>query len=94
MPAGKVAIVDRGYYMSKEDEVGFFSYTDNMDSKELGSFKSRARLRHESFNGRLKHFGSLNQMFCHGFDNHKFVFHTIVVIVQYQMDNGTPIFVV
>ena len=91
MPAGKVAIVDRGYRTSEADEVGVFSYPDNMDSKELGNFKSRARLRHEGFNGRLKHFGSLCQTFCHGFDNHKFVFEAVVVIIQYQMDNGTQL---
>jgi hypothetical protein len=64
-----------------------------MGSKELEKFKSRAWLRHETFNGRLKCFGSLSpQRFRHGIDKHKFVFEAIVVTVQYQMDNVSPIF--
>jgi hypothetical protein len=44
-------------------------------------------------NGRLKCFGSLSaQAFRHGFDKHKFVFEAVVVTVQYQMDDGSPIF--
>jgi hypothetical protein len=68
------------------------AYPDNMDSKELNNFKSRARLRHETFNGRLKFFNSLTHTFKHGFDNHRFVIEAVVVTVQYQMDNGSPIF--
>ncbi len=59
----KLALVDRGYCTSREDEQGMFSYPDNMDSKELNNFKSRARLRQETFNGRLKFFGSLKDTF-------------------------------
>jgi hypothetical protein len=64
-----------------------------MGSKELEKFKRRARLRHETFNGRLKCFGSLSaQTFRHGIDMHKFVFEANIVTVQYQVDNGSPIF--
>ena len=90
----KRAIVDRGYRTSREDEEGMLSYPDNMDSKELGNFKSRGRLHQETFNWRLKLFCSLSDTFRHGFDKHKFVFEAIVVIVQYQMDNGSEIYAV
>jgi len=94
MPAGKRAIVDRGYRTTERDEMGMFTYPDNMDSRKLGNFKSRARLRHETFNGRLKKFNILSQTYRHPHEKHKFAFEAIVVIVQYQMDNGAPIFAV
>jgi hypothetical protein len=89
----KLVVADRGYRSKYEAERQLFSTPNNMGSKELETFKSRARLRHETFNGRLKFFGSLSaQTFRHGFDCHKFVFEAVVVTVQYQMDNGSPIF--
>jgi hypothetical protein len=89
----KLAIVDRGYSSKRADEKNLFSVPNSMGSKELEKFKSRAWLRHETFNGRLKCFGSLSaQTFRHGIDMHKFVFEAIIVTVQYQMDNGSPIF--
>jgi hypothetical protein len=87
-------IVDRGYRTGIEDEQGMFSFPDNMDSKELNNFKSRARLCQETFNGRLKFHRSLWDTFQHGFGKHNFVFEAIVVIVQYQMDNGSEIYAV
>jgi hypothetical protein len=90
---GKKAIVDSGYRSSATvDEKNIFSFPDKMDSKELHAFKTRARLRHETFNGRLKMFNILQNRFRHGFDMHHFAFVAVVVIVQYQMDNGSPIF--
>jgi hypothetical protein len=90
---GKKAIVDRGYQSkAKANEREFFSYPDKMDSKKLHAFKTRARLRHETFNGRIKMFGILQNRFRHAFDMHIFAFEAVVVTVQYQMDNGSPIF--
>jgi hypothetical protein len=66
---------------------------NHRDSKALYSFKSRAQLRQETFNGRLNLFDVLNQTFRHGFDKHsKLAIEAVCVIVQYQMDNGRPIF--
>jgi hypothetical protein len=90
----KLCIADRGYRSKFADEQELFSTPNSMDSKELENFKSRARLRQETFNGRLKNFCSLSAPFRHGFNKHKFVFEAVVVIVQYQMDNGSPIFAV
>jgi hypothetical protein len=90
----KLTIADRGYRSKKADEKNLLPVPNLMGSKEeLERFKSRARLCQETFNGRLKLFGSLSaQMFRHGFDKHKFVFEAVVVTVQYQMDSGSPIF--
>ena len=56
------------------------------------SFKRRARARHETFNGRLKNFKILAERFRHGVPKHKAVFEAICVIVQYDMENGHPMF--
>jgi hypothetical protein len=90
---GKKLPVDRGYKSSKLDE-GMLSPPCALDSKELNNFKSRARLRQETFNGRLKFFDALGQTFRHGIDKHKLVLEAVCVIVQYQMDNGRPLFAV
>ena len=68
------------------------SLPNTFDAKTLNNFKSRARLRHETFNGRLKSFAILSETFRHGFDKHKFVFEAIAVTVQYQIENGSPLF--
>mmetsp|Transcript_32424 Transcript_32424/g.78749 ORF Transcript_32424/g.78749 Transcript_32424/m.78749 type:complete len:218 (+) Transcript_32424:1634-2287(+) len=69
IPKGKLAIVDRGYKIkAKEKEyrekVAMPRTTDN---KELTEFKSRARSRHEIFNGRVKRFAiTSGEEFRHG----------------------------
>lgn len=90
-PVGKRAICDRAYKSSRPDEQ-FLSTPDTMDPPELFNFKSRARLRHETFNGRLKKYEILQQTFRHGVGKHKDVFEAVCVIVQYQLDNGSLLF--
>ena len=90
--AGKMGIADGGYEMSKEDDVGYLCVPNSMDSKELRKFKSRARCRHESLNGRLTFFSILQNTFRHGMEKHKVAFEAVCVILQYQMNNGAPIF--
>ncbi len=87
----KKAIADRGYQTSREDEK-MLSQPNHRDSKELNKFKSRARLRHETFNGRLKKFEALQNTFRHGAEKHKLVMEAVCVTVQYQMDNGSSVF--
>jgi hypothetical protein len=90
---GKRVIADRGYITSKADEK-MLSPPDDMDSKALYNFKSRARLRHETFNGRLKNFQCLKETFRHDLEKHKMTFEAVCVIVQYQMDHGSEIYAV
>jgi hypothetical protein len=101
IPAGKLAIVDRGYTFKDKDVSAKVSLPRPTDSKRLNNFKSRARSRHETFNGRMKDFASLSgQYFRHGgggADGRKFygeVIVAIIVILQYQMDNGRELFAV
>ena len=91
---GKVCIADRGFRSKKVNERRLFAYPDYMDSKELGNFKTRARLRQETFNRRLKHFEALLTTFKNGFVKHGIATRAVAVLVQYQMDNGSPLFCV
>jgi hypothetical protein len=89
---GKMCVADRGYKSNKPEIKAKLSLPNEHDPTKINNFKSWARLRHETLNGRLKFFNILSDTFWHGFDNHKFMFEAVVVIVQYQMDNGSPIF--
>lgn len=81
---GKRVIADGAYSGFRE-----VSIPNHADDKKLKNFKSRARLRHETFNARIKSFGCLQNTFRHGMKKHKIAFEAVCVIVQYQMDNGT-----
>jgi hypothetical protein len=87
----KRIIGDRGYISSQPDE-RILSTPNKFDSKELAKFKSRARLRQETFNGRLKNFRALKETYRHAQEKHRYVMEAVCVTVQYQMDNGSPIF--
>ena len=86
----KLGIVDGGYQTSEKDEQ-ILSQSKTMDGPEFKRFKSCARLRQETFNGRLKFFAILNNTFQHNPFQH-FLAEAVLVTVQYQMDNGAPIF--
>jgi hypothetical protein len=82
IPAGKRAIGDKGY----RGEPNTISTPSSRDPEELRRFKSRARARHESFNGRIKNFKCLAERFRHGKHKHQICFEAVCVIVQYQLD--------
>jgi len=86
------AIADRGYNCSNPDDARKLATPNNTDSKELKNFKSRARARHETVNGRIKNFACAAETFRHGMAKHKIAFEAVCVMVQYQMDNGSHIF--
>lgn len=87
-----MGIANGGYEMGEEKDMGFLCLPNTMDSRELKRFKSRARCRHESLNGRLNNFKILQDKFRHGMKCHGIAFEAVAVIIQYQMDNGAPIF--
>lgn len=91
----KVTIADGIYKPGKgqPNEKELFSIPRTTDDDDLKAFKSRVRSRHESFNGRIKFFLFLQNTF-RGTDiaKHGDTFRAICVAVQYQMDNGSPIF--
>ena len=88
IPEGKRAIGDSGY----QGEPTKLSVTRTGDSREVKKFKSRVKSRHETFNARLKAFSILNQAFRHGFEEHKRVFETVCLCVQYDIETGNGLF--
>ena len=88
-----VVVVDRVYGAKKKSlDHAKLSLPNLCDTKEVANFKARLRCRHESFNGRLKFFRSLSDTFRHRNSNHVFVFEAVCVMVQYQMEHGSPLF--
>ena len=88
IPSGKRVIGDNGY----KGESNVISTPNSHDPEALRRFKSRARARHESFNGRIKNFKCLDERFRHGIAKHHICFEAVCVIVQYQLENGSPLF--
>lgn len=94
---GKKLIADSIYKPKESDnpeEMEMFAIPRTTDDSALKRFKSRVRCRHEGFNARIKQFAFLRDGY-RGVDleKHGWAFKAICVIVQYQMDNGSPIFI-
>ena len=87
---GKIVNVDRGYIEKKWSK--YLSWPNPQNLKEVNNFKSRIRLRHETFNGRMAFFGCMSQTWSHTIEKHGLAFRAVAVTVQYQMNNGSPLF--
>lgn len=91
MPPGKKLIAD-GVYLSNPEISG----RNPTDSKALAKFKERAKGRQETVFARLKNFHILSTRFrCKTddrFQKHKMVFESCCALVQYDIENGHPLF--
>jgi DDE superfamily endonuclease len=100
MPDGKYATADRGYRGEP-----MLRIPNSRDAPLVKDFKKRSQARHETFNARLKSFKILSTRFrhrhshrgqqlntCH--DNHKSAFESVCVLLQYDMENGHPLFAI
>jgi hypothetical protein len=93
IPVGKKVVCDRVYgAKAQPDDHEKLALPNLCDSKELHNYKARLRCRHETFNGRIKFFRVLSDTFRHSTEHHKAVFQAVCVMVQYQMDHGSPLF--
>jgi len=90
LASGKRAIADRGY--SGHEDV--LAIRNQFDTDEVRAFKRRARARHEAFNSHLKTFCALKHPYRHGWKTHEAVFDAICVLLQYDMENGRPLFAI
>jgi hypothetical protein len=88
IPNGKRAIGDSGY----KGEPTKIAISRDGDSDLVKKFKARAKSRHETFNRRLKSFMILDRQFRHGFDNHKAVFESVCICLQYDIESGHGLF--
>jgi DDE superfamily endonuclease len=100
IPDGKVGTADRGYMGEPK-----LRPPNPQDTPLAKEFKKRAQARHETFNARLKSFKILSERFrhrhtphgkhavtCH--DNHQSAFEAVCVLLQFDMDNGHPLFMI
>ena len=56
------------------------------------TMQARVRYRHETFNGRLKNWGILGQVYRHDITVHGTDFYACVVITQLAIDSGERLF--
>lgn len=92
IPPGKRLIGDKIYLTKNTPEI---SGRNLYDDDKLGKFKERVKARHETFNRRIKSFNILDNRFRSKTDRmqkHKSVMTAICVAVQYDMENGRPLF--
>ena len=88
---GKKALADK-IYNGHPNECSTFNA---VDSEVVSTFKARAQMRHEQFNGMVKGFKCM----CVPFQNkpekvqkHKNCLEAVVVICQYRMEHDEPLF--
>ena len=85
---GKKVVADRGYIKNAfRDKVAWPN--PQHDSRMANNIKSRIRLRHESFNGKMSTFASMHQTWRHSDTNHGLAFRAVAVTLQYAMNNGS-----
>jgi hypothetical protein len=85
---GQRGVGDSGY----QGEPKKVTTTREGHSTELKKWLARVKARHETFNTRLKFYKILEHRFRHGFQQHKMVMEAVCVAVQYDMENGNPLF--
>lgn len=90
IPPGKYAIADKGY----KGEPTCISFPNHLDDEDIKEFKKRVRARQETFFSRMKSFAVMEQRFRHKpvMEKHKACFEAVAIIVQYSIDNGSPLF--
>jgi DDE superfamily endonuclease len=88
IPFGKKILGDKGY-RGEPDKIT----TPNVhDSIIVKRFKARASARHETFNKRIKDFKIIAGPFRSSHEYHKIAFEAVCVLVQYDLENGYPLF--
>jgi hypothetical protein len=85
---GKMAIGDLGY-RGETDLVSFFN---PQDDDGVAKFKSRAMMRHETFNGKTKVFKILQGRFRHSEEKLASSFEAVCVLCQYKLECELPLF--
>ena len=84
---GEFYVADGGYYDGYQ-----WAYTpDGSNSYEQRTY-ALARARHETCNHRFKVFSCLKQEFRHPLDTHGLFFRAVANIVQFSIQNGSPLF--
>ena len=88
MPFGTKAIANCAYTSESVCAIR----NDEFDDPCVQKFKRRARAQHENINARIKVYNALTIPFRHGVEKHGAVFDVACILVQYNMENGHPLF--
>jgi hypothetical protein len=88
IPDGRRAIGDSGY-KGEPDKV---SITREGQSDDVRKYFGQLKFRHKTFNSCLKGFKVLDTAFQHGFHQHKHVFESASIAIQYDIENGHGLF--
>ena len=94
MPHEMRAVGDSGYG-GEPDKITIYK---SEHSKEMREFLAHAKNREESLHSRFSSFGVLKERFRHGkgtqnkMDFHQSCAEAVCVIVQYDFENGHPLF--
>ena len=90
IPAGKLVVADKAY----RGEPDTVSYPSELDDNEVAAIKRRIRAQQETFFSRMKAFQVLRQPFRHKpvMEKHEACFTAVAVLVQYGIENGSPLF--
>lgn len=84
---GEMVVADRGYEGDAKT-----CTPNNYKNEEHKKSMSRARARHETINGRIKFWGSMQQVFRHEREKHHLLFRSVLVLVQTSIENGNAPF--
>lgn len=87
IPEGKKVLADSGLKGSEKASTRMPG-----NSHKMKHFRSRAQGRQETLFLRFKVFSILRERFRHSYSLHKMVLDAVAVIVQYDMENGHPLF--
>lgn len=92
IPPGKRVLADSAY----ESIEACTTKKNVLESQAVKEIRKRSLARHETFNARIKCFNVLKEQFrCTAKDRmlrHKMTFFVICAFVQYDMENGRPLF--
>ena len=90
IPEGRFAVGDLGY----RGEPANMTYPNALDPEDVAELKRRISARQETFFSRMKSFKVLKVPFRHKpvMQRHKRCFEAVAVLVQYSIDNGSPLF--
>ena len=69
-----------------------FAIPNPTDPEELAVFKSRVRSRQETINSRIKNYAILKHSFELGRAQHEACFYAVLVLQQYKIENGSPLY--
>lgn len=90
LPEGKLVVGDKALRGEPESA----SVPNHLDHPDVAELKKRIRARQETFFARVKTFKVFREKFRHKpvMDMHQACFEAVAVVVQYGIENGSPLF--